>query len=169
MWHLWRDYLELHSISSVQNNIHPKPALPICSQISAPMSRTHIIRLLLIAKLTKAGAPRTVLSICLFYVPLLPLSCLYMDLCLKKGARKTKRSHDLCVFWTALCLKFIRGQQMANRWERERGKEGVGIIFLCLCLFGHICSQTLAQTTKNCWRLEKGQRKIRAHEIKISP
>lgn len=56
-----------------------------------------MMRLLLIAKLTKAGGLRTMLSICLFYVPGLPLSSLCTVLHLKKGQEKQK-GVMICVF-----------------------------------------------------------------------
>lgn len=168
VWHPWRNYLELHSISSVQDSVHPKTMLPSRSQISAPMGRTHMMRLLLIAKLTKAGGLRTVLSICLFYVPVSPILPLYRPPLEKKGQEKQKRVM-ICVFSE---LPYVLNLSEDSKWptgEREGGREGVSPIYLCLCLFVHICSQTPAQTTSNCWRLEEGQHKIRAHEIKISP
>lgn len=62
--------ITLNYIPFHQHNTVFIPELPSSSQISAAMSRTHMMGLLLTAKLTKAGGLRTVLSVCLFYVPL---------------------------------------------------------------------------------------------------
>lgn len=89
-----------------------------------------MMRLLLIAKLTKAGGLGIVLFICLFYVPVLPL---YRPLTEKRG-KKNKKGVMICVFSE---LPYVLNLSEDSKWptgERERGRQSASSTCVCACL-----------------------------------
>lgn len=129
----WRDYLELHSISSVQDSIHPKNAAK-----QSPEQCTHEQdpddEVAADSKVNQSWSTRD----CAFHLPVLcpcvtPVLPLYQPPPEKKGQGKQK-GVVICVFSE---LPHVLNLSEDSKWptgEREGGRELASSICVCACL-----------------------------------